>query len=247
MPEGAMLEVSGLHAGYGRVPVLRGIDLSVAPGEILLVLGPNGAGKSTLLRSVGGFIRPSAGRVRLDGEDVTGLPPEEITRRGLRLVLDGHRVFPELSVRDNIRLGAAFRGGRPGFEEMAAPALETFPILRQKLDDPARDLSGGQQQMLALAQAFVAQPRVLLCDEPSLGIAQALIPPILGFLRRWAERGTAVVIVEQQIDAALAVADRAAIMERGEIRLSGTAAALRRDPAVHAIYLGLEDQEDGHG
>lgn len=239
-----MLEVRGLHAGYGRVPVLRGIDLVVMPGEIVLVLGPNGAGKSTLLRSIGGFIRPTGGSVWLDGQDVTGLAPEEITRRGMRLVLDGHRVFPELSVRDNIRLGAAFRGGRADFEAMAAPALEMFPILREKLADPARDLSGGQQQMLALAQAFVAQPKVLLCDEPSLGIAQALIPPILDFLRRWAARGTAVVIVEQQIDSALAVANRAVIMERGEVRLSGTADELRRDARVQAIYLGLDETEE---
>ena len=239
-----MLEVRGLHAGYGRVPVLRGIDLTVRPGEIVLVLGPNGAGKSTLLRSICGFIRPTQGSVRLDGENLTGLAPEEITRRGMRLVLDGHRVFPELSVRDNIRLGAAFRGGRPDFEQMAAPALEMFPILREKLLSPARDLSGGQQQMLALAQAFVAQPKVLLCDEPSLGIAQALIPPILDFLRRWAARGTAVVIVEQQIDSALAVADQAVILERGEIRLSGAAEELKRDSRVHAIYLGLDDTEE---
>lgn len=239
-----MPEVSGLHAGYGRVPVLHGIDLAVRPGEIVLVLGPNGAGKSTLLRSICGFIKPTQGSVRLDGDDVTGLAPEEITRRGMRLVLDGHRVFPELSVRDNIRLGAAFRGGRPDFEQIAAPALEMFPILREKLLAPARDLSGGQQQMLALAQAFAAQPKVLLCDEPSLGIAQALIPPILEFLRRWAERGTAVVIVEQQIDSALAVADRALILERGEIRLSGTAEDLKRDARVHAIYLGLEETEE---
>ena len=239
-----MLEVRALHAGYGRVPVLRGIDLAVMPGEIVLVLGPNGAGKSTLLRSIGGFIRPTGGSVWLDGQEVTGLAPEEITRRGMRLVLDGHRVFPELSVRDNIRLGAAFRGGRADFEAMAAPALEMFPILREKLADPARDLSGGQQQMLALAQAFVAQPKVLLCDEPSLGIAQALIPPILDFLRRWAARGTAVVIVEQQLDSALAVADRAVIMERGEVRLSGTAEELRRDARVQAIYLGLDETEE---
>jgi branched-chain amino acid transport system ATP-binding protein len=239
-----MLEVSGLHAGYGRVPVLRDISLSVAAGEMVLILGPNGAGKSSLLRSLCGFIKPSAGQVRLDGADVTGLAPEAITRLGMRLVLDGHRVFPELSVRDNIRLGGAFRGGRQDFQALAEPALTMFPILRQKIDQPARDLSGGQQQMLALAQAFVAQPKVLLCDEPSLGIAQALIPPILDFLRRWTALGTAVVIVEQQIDSALAVADRAVILERGEIRLSGTAAALRRDQRVRAIYLGLDEAAD---
>jgi branched-chain amino acid transport system ATP-binding protein len=127
---------------------------------------------------------------------------------------------------------------------MAAPALQMFPILREKLRAPARDLSGGQQQMLALAQAFVAQPKALLCDEPSLGIAQALIPPILDFLRRWAARGTAVVIVEQQIESALTVADRAVIMERGEIRLAATAEELRRNARVHSIYLGLDEVED---
>lgn len=238
-----MLRVEHLCAGYGRVPVLREVSLEVGAGEIVLILGPNGAGKSTLLRTIGGFIRPTQGRVTLEGADIAGLAPEEITRRGLRLVLDGHRVFPELSVRDNIRLGAAFRGGRPVFETIAGPALEMFPILRQKLHSPARDLSGGQQQMLALAQAFAARPRILLCDEPSLGIAQALVPPILEFLRRWAAMGTAVVIVEQQIEQALEVADRVLVIERGEVRLSGTAAEIKRDARLQAIYLGLEDGE----
>jgi branched-chain amino acid transport system ATP-binding protein len=234
-----MLRVTDLHAGYGRVPVLRGIHLAAAPGEIVLVLGPNGAGKSTLLRTIAGFIKPTHGRVDLDGSDITGTAPEEITRAGLRLVLDGHRVFPQLSVRDNIKLGAAFRGTRIDFEALAEPALEMFPVLRQKLRAQARDLSGGQQQMLALAQAFVAQPKVLLCDEPSLGLAQALIPPILAFLKRWAEQGTAVVIVEQQIEVALDIADRAVIVERGAIQMAGTAAELKRDKRVQEIYLGL--------
>jgi len=237
-----MLEVHGLHAGYGRVPVLRGIDLSVAPGEIVLILGPNGAGKSTLLRTIGGFIKPTQGRVNLAAQDITGMAPEEITRRGLRLVLDGHRVFPNLTVYDNIRLGAAFRGGRMDFEALAGPALEMFPALRERLRAEARDLSGGQQQMLALTQAFVAQPKMLLCDEPSLGLAQALIPPILEFLRRWADQGTSVIIVEQQIEVALGIADRAVIMERGAIELAGSAQDMRNDSRVHDIYLGLADR-----
>lgn len=237
-----MLQITDLHAGYGRVPVLRGIALTAAPGEIVLVLGPNGAGKSTLLRTIAGFIKPTRGSVRLDGRDITGTAPEEITRTGLRLVLDGHRVFPQLSVRDNLRLGAAFRGGQIDFAALAEPALAMFPVLREKLHAQARDLSGGQQQMLALAQAFVAQPKVLLCDEPSLGLAQALIPPILAFLKRWAEQGTAVVIVEQQIEVALDIADRAVIMERGAIQMAGTAAELKRDPRVQEIYLGLADR-----
>jgi branched-chain amino acid transport system ATP-binding protein len=236
-----MLEIRNLHAGYGRVPVVRDVSLTVAPGEIVLVLGANGAGKSTLLRTAAGFIKPYSGHVSLDGAEVTGLAPEAIVRRGLRLVLDGHRVFPELTVADNIRLGAAARGADGSFEAVTAPVFEVFPILREKLRSEARDLSGGQQQMLALAQAFVAQPKVLLCDEPSLGLAQALIPPILAFLRKWAEQGTAILIVEQQIEIALSVADRALVMEGGEIRLSGTAAELKADRRVQEIYLGLAD------
>ena len=239
-----MLEVSDLHAGYGRVPVLRGIGFTVEPGEILLILGPNGAGKSTLLRTVSGFIKPQSGSVRLDGRDVTGRPTEELTRLGLRLVLDGHRVFPEITVADNIRLGAAVRKEKLGFDRLSDEVLEMFPMLREKINARARDLSGGQQQMLALAQAFVAQPKVLLCDEPSLGLAQALIPPILAFLKRWAEQGTAIVIVEQQIDIALSVADRAIVIERGEVRMRGSAEELKRDARVQEIYLGLGDSED---
>jgi len=240
-----MLEVSDLHSGYGRVPVLRGVSFTVRAGEILLILGANGAGKSTLLRSVSGFIKPQRGSVRLDGRDVTGLPPEDLTRLGLRLVLDGHRVFPELTVADNIRLGAAVRKDRMAFDSLSAEVLDMFPALREKLRSQARDLSGGQQQMLALAQAFVAQPRVLLCDEPSLGLAQALIPPILAFLKRWAAQGVAIVIVEQQIDIALSVADHAIVIERGEVKLRGSAAELKRDARVQEIYLGLEDGGDG--
>jgi branched-chain amino acid transport system ATP-binding protein len=240
-----MLEIRTLHAGYGRVPVVRGIDLTVRRGEIVLVLGANGAGKSTLLRAATGFIKPSRGAVLLEGQDITGWAPEEVARRGMRLVLDGHRVFPELSVADNIRLGAAIRHGKLPFGDLAGQVLDMFPMLRGKLESPARDLSGGQQQMLALAQAFVAQPTVLLCDEPSLGLAQALIPPILDFLERWADRGTAVLIVEQQIDVALSVADRVVVMERGEIKLSGTAEELRSDRRVQEIYLGLADEEGG--
>lgn len=222
-----MLEISALHSGYGNVPVLRDIALSVAPGEILLVVGDNGAGKSTLLRTIGGLIRPDSGSIRFDGQEIGGMKPEDIARRGLRLVLDGHRVFPEISVWDNLRLGAAIRGSKAGFQEAVDEVFEVFPILKQRLSQPARDLSGGQQQILALGQAFVAQPRVLLSDEPSLGLAQALLPPILGFLKRWAAKGTAIVIVEQHIDIALPVADRAVVVERGRIKLACAAGELR--------------------
>ena len=233
-----MLEVRDLHAGYGRVPVLHAVSLDVRPGEVVLVLGRNGAGKSTLLRSIAGFIKPTRGTVTFKGREITGQSPESNARQGLRLILDGHRVFPELSVADNIRLGAAIHDDRRAFEVLAGPVLDFFPILRTKLRSAARDLSGGQQQMLALAQAFVARPAVLLCDEPSLGLAQALIPPILEFLKNWARDGVAVLIVEQQIDLALSVADRALVLERGVITLEGSAQALKDDARVQEIYLG---------
>lgn len=222
-----MLEVRNLHAGYGIVPVIEDVTLAARSGEILLIGGENGAGKSTLLRAIAGFNRPSAGQVLLEGRTLQGLAPEVIARSGLRLVLDGHRVFPELSVYDNLRMGAAARpGDRAGFAAAVDEIYAVFPILAEKRRAYARDLSGGQQQMLALGQAFVAQPRVLLCDEPSMGLAQALLPPILAFLRRWAETGTAVVIVEQHLKVTAPYADRAIIIERGRIRLECPASEL---------------------
>lgn len=215
-----MLKLTEVSSGYERLPVIREVSLEVGPGEILLIIGENGAGKSTLLRTIGGLIRPTGGSILLDGADITGRQAEDVAGMGLRLVLDGHRVFPELSVWDNIRLGGVVMKDASVFQKAADEVLSVFPILRERLRQPARDLSGGQQQMLALAQAFVAQPKVLLCDEPSLGLAQALLPPILAFLRRWAESGTAVVIVEQHIDIALGVADRVAVLDRGEVTLN---------------------------
>ncbi len=221
-----MLEVETLTAGYGDVPVVRGISLAVAAGEILLVGGENGAGKSTLLRAIAGFNRPSGGRVRLDGRDVTGLAPERLAQAGLRLVLDNHRVFPELTVYDNLRMGIAARADRSGLARSLEEIYAVFPILKERTRQRARDLSGGQQQILALGQAFIAQPRVLLCDEPSMGVAQMLLPPILSFLRHWARSGTAVVIVEQHLKLTRPYTDRAMIVRRGEVLLSCPSAEL---------------------
>lgn len=233
-----MLEVRNLHAGYGNVPVIEDVSLAARPGEILLVGGENGAGKSTLMRAIAGFNRPTAGEVLLDGRPLHGMAPEAIAQAGLRLVLDGHRVFPELSVYDNLRMGAAARkGDRAGFTAAVDEIYAVFPILREKHRKYARDLSGGQQQMLALGQAFVAQPKVLLCDEPSMGLAQALLPQILAFLRKWAETGTAVVIVEQHLKVTVPYADRAMIIERGGVKFACAASELearlaRQEPAT---------------
>ena len=228
-----MFEAKDLCSGYGSVPVLRNVNLSVDAGQIMLIVGENGAGKTTLLRTLGGFIVPTSGSVRLDGTDLTGLAPETMPDKGLRLVLDGHRVFPEISVLDNLRLGTTRRVSKADFETAIEDVFSMFPILKEKLRIHARNLSGGQQQMLALGQAFVAQPKVLLCDEPSTGLAQALLPTILEFLRRWAKRGTAVVIVEQHIRIALPVADRVLLMERGEVTMNSAASEFERDFARH--------------
>ena len=228
-----MFEAKDLCSGYGSVPVLRSVNLSVDAGQIMLIVGENGAGKTTLLRTLGGFIAPTSGSVRLDGTDLTGLAPETMPDKGLRLVLDGHRVFPEISVLDNLRLGATRRVSKADFATAIEDVFSMFPILKEKLRIHARNLSGGQQQMLALGQAFVAQPKVLLCDEPSTGLAQALLPTILEFLQRWAMRGTAVVIVEQHIRIARPVADRVLLMERGEVTMNSAAAEFERDFARH--------------
>ncbi|HWU64929.1 MAG TPA: ABC transporter ATP-binding protein [Ensifer sp.] len=220
-----MLEVRNIVAGYGTIPVLRDVSLKANAGEILLIGGENGAGKSTLLGTIAGFNKPDQGEILLDGKPIGGMAPELVARSGLRLVLDGHRVFPELSVYDNLRLGAA-AGGRQVFKRALEEIYDVFPVLKEKHRLYARDLSGGQQQMLALGQAFIAQPKVLLCDEPSMGLAQALLPPILSFLRRWAETGTAVIIVEQHLAVTSSYADQAMIIERGTVKFSCPASEL---------------------
>ncbi|MEO3388843.1 ABC transporter ATP-binding protein [Mesorhizobium sp. CAU 1741] len=231
-----MLEVRNLYAGYGSVPVIEGVSLEAKPGEILLIGGENGAGKSTLMGAIAGFNKPTGGEVLLEGRPLQGLAPEVIAKSGLRLVLDGHRVFPELSVYDNLRMGVAARrsGDRAGFALSVEEIYAVFPILKEKHRQYARDLSGGQQQMLALGQAFIAQPKVLLCDEPSMGLAQALLPTILAFLRKWAESGTAVVVVEQHLSVTVPYADRALIVERGQVKFTCPASELEARLAASA-------------
>ena len=219
-----MLEVSGLCAGYAGMPVLREVSFRLEAGEMLLIAGENGAGKSTLLRAIAGLIRPTAGHVRVDGVELAGRGPDAIVSAGLRLVLDGHRVFPNLSVRDNLRLGGmARRASTAETTRAMEEAVALFPILGERMDQPARDLSGGQQQMLALGQAVMGRPRVLLCDEPSLGVATALMPAIMGFLSARVRDGAAVALVEQHLAMALPHAHRACLLDRGELVMTGPA------------------------
>lgn len=212
-----MLEVANLSSGYGAVPILRDVSFRAPAGAITLIVGENGAGKTTLLKTLAGFIGPTGGSVRFDGVELTGRKPEDVVACGARLVLDGHRVFPEISVWDNIRLGAAGRRDAGAFAAAADEVFALFPILKERLNQPAASLSGGQQQMLALAQAFVGSPRLLMCDEPSFGLAQALMPPILKALSDWAARGMAVVIVEQYVDLVLPYANQVIVLDRGRL------------------------------
>jgi branched-chain amino acid transport system ATP-binding protein len=212
-----LLEISGLSAGYGKIGVLRGIDLTVGAGEVVTLLGPNGAGKTTLLRAVSGLL-PRAGRIRFAGKDMAGASPRDMVRAGLVHVVEGHRVFTHLSVFDNLLLAGY---GMPRAERAAQveEALGFFPEIAAKQHDRAGMLSGGQQQMLAVAQGLVRRPRLLMLDEPSAGLSPVLVDRVLAAAARLREAGTAVLLVEQLIEKALALADRVYALARGSIVL----------------------------
>jgi branched-chain amino acid transport system ATP-binding protein len=230
-----MLEVAGLDAGYGRVQVLWDVDLDVGEGEVVALVGSNGAGKTTLLRAVSGMIAPTAGGVRLDGDSLVGRAPEEAARAGIAHVPEGPRLFAGLTVRENLRVGAYARGGQADIER----AVELFPRLGQRLDQVAGSLSGGEQQMCAIARGLMADPKLIMIDELSLGLAPNLVEQILDRLASVTETGTAVLLVEQDVDAALEVAARGYVLENGRIATAGEAASLLEDPRIREAYLGV--------
>ncbi len=228
-----LLDVAGLTAGYGRVPALHGVDVTVADNEIVALVGSNGAGKTTLLRAICGLITPTGGRIRFAGQDITGQPVESVVRRGLVLVPEGRRLFAGLSVRDNLRLG--------GWVTRSADidrVLALFPPLARRLDQVAGTLSGGEQQMCAIARGLMSRPHLIMIDELSLGLAPLVMDEILTTLPDIAAAGTAVLLVEQDVDAALSVSTRGYVLETGVIALSGTSPQLRTDPRIQQAYLG---------
>jgi len=229
----AALELKGITAGYGRTTVLRDVDLEVAQGEVLALLGPNGAGKTTLLRVASGLLRADAGTVAIAGADVTRRPAHARTRAGLCVIPEGRGVFADLTVRENLRLQVP-----PWADDDAADAaLEAFPLLGERLDQHAGSMSGGQQQMLALARCWLARPTCVLLDEVSMGLAPRVVDEIFLALGQLAARGIAVVLVEQYVDRALAMADRVQLLDRGRSSFAGPAAEVDRD-AVLRGYLG---------
>jgi branched-chain amino acid transport system ATP-binding protein len=233
-----MLEIQGLEASYGDVPVLRSVSVTVAPGEIVALLGPNGAGKSTLLGCVAGLARPRAGVVRWEGQDLRTISPHRIVERGLVMVPEGRRLFGSMSVEDNLELGAF----SPRARAARGPSLERvfalFPDLRARRRQTVRALSGGQQQMVAVGRALMASPRLLMLDEPSLGIAPLLVRAILDALVEINRAGVAIFLVEQNVRAALDLAHRAYILEGGRIAGEGSGVALLQDAHVRRAYLG---------
>jgi branched-chain amino acid transport system ATP-binding protein len=233
-----MLEVAGLAAGYGALPVLRGIDFTVAEGEIVAVLGSNGAGKSTLNNVLSGLMRPSAGRISFGGEDIAGARPAAIVARGLIQVPEGRRIFPNLSVRENLEIGS-YRRGRPRRAANIARVIAIFPRLGERMTQLAGTLSGGEQQMLAIGRGLMAEPLLLILDEPSLGLSPLLVEEMFALVARIRADGLSVLLVEQNVMQSLAIADRAYVLEQGKFTLSGAGAVLLDDPRLRQAYLGL--------
>ena len=232
----ALLQIEALEVRYGAIQALRGVSLEVRAGEIVTLIGSNGAGKSTLLRAISGLARPSRGRILLEGVDVTGARPHAIVGMGCSQVPEGRRIFASLSVLENLQMGAYPRRGVEA--EGIARVLALFPRLRERLRQQAGTLSGGEQQMVAIGRALMAEPVLVLLDEPSLGLAPRLVAQIFEIVAAVNAQGTTVVLVEQNARQALRVAHRAYVLETGTIALSGAAPELARDPRVRRAYLG---------
>ena len=237
-----MLTIDNLQAGYGKVQVLHGVSIQVPKGKIVTLIGSNGAGKTTTMRAISGMIKPTSGKITLSGEDITGLDSHQIAKRGLAHSPEGRRVFPTLSVLDNIRLGAFVRytNARPkgDVESDLQKALDMFPRLKERTHQLAGTLSGGEQQMLAMARAVMLNPEVFLLDEPSMGLAPILVEEVFNIISRLKGQGVTMLLVEQFAAAALKVADYGYVLENGRISVHGAAAKLKDDPAVKAAYLG---------
>jgi len=233
-----LLEINDVSSHYGRILALKGIDLKVAEGELVALVGANGAGKTTLLRCLSGVQKLSGGAIRFDGADITRLSAERRVGAGIAQVPEGRQVFGPLSVEDNLRLGA-FRRRGPDVAADLERMYALFPILRDKRLLPAGTLSGGQQQMLAIARALMSHPRLLLLDEPSMGLAPLLVAEIFRAVQDLKRQGTTIFLVEQNATAALAIADRGYVLETGAVVMAGTGAALLADDRVKAAYLGL--------
>jgi branched-chain amino acid transport system ATP-binding protein len=233
-----LLAVESLSVSYGPVAAVRGVSFVVAQGEIVTLIGANGAGKTSTLEAVAALVRPRAGRVRLDGQDVTRLSTAALVDRGVVLVPEGRAILAQMTVLENLRLGGYRRRDRPGLERDVHQMLERFPILGQRRGQLAGSLSGGEQQQLALARGLLARPRLLLLDEPSMGLAPQIVRQIFGIVEQIRGEGVTILLVEQNARRALAIADRGYVLETGRVVLEGPGSALAADERVRAAYVG---------
>ena len=233
-----MLEIRGLHAGYGKVEILRGIDLDVGKGEIVAVLGSNGVGKSTLNNNISGLNRPFSGSIRFQGDELAGQSSTEIVKRGVIHVPEGRRIFPNMNIRENLELGSFVRG-RARRQQNIDRVVAIFPRLKERFGQQAGTLSGGEQQMLAIGRGMMSEPELLIMDEPSLGLSPLLVDEMFALIRRLNAEGQSILLMEQNAVQTLAIAHRAYIIENGRVAMKGNAADMLRDPDLRKNYLGL--------
>lgn len=233
-----LLQVNDLVVHYGSIEALHGVSLNINEGELVAVIGHNGAGKSTLLNTISGVLNPTAGEVRFDNEAVSGLSSDKIIRLGISMVPEGRRVFAESSVYDNIQIGAYIRNDASEINKDIEKYMDRFPILRERRSQKAGLMSGGEQQMLAIVRALMSRPKLLLLDEPSLGLSPVIIREVYESIREIRSNGTTVLLVEQNAKKALSVSDRAYVLVNGKITMEGRSSELAKDPAVQKAYLG---------
>ena len=238
MPD-PMLALEDVHVRYGNIRALQGVSLTVAPGELVALIGSNGAGKTTTLRTISGLLRPSEGSIAFDGADITRAPADRIVSLGISHCPEGRRIFGSLTVRENLRLGAVSQGDRKAAAEDLEMVLGLFPLLGERMGQAGGTLSGGEQQMLAIGRALMSRPRLLLLDEPSLGLAPLMVERIFETIAELKAQGRTILLVEQNVHHALDVADRAYVLETGRITLDGPVEVLRRNPKVEQSYLGV--------
>jgi branched-chain amino acid transport system ATP-binding protein len=234
-----MLKLDNIHCGYGGTEILRGVSFEVNAGEVVTIVGANGAGKTTTLRSLCGIVTPSRGTIEFEGQRIDGNRPDQIVDAGLTLIPEGRQLFPFISVRDNLLMGAYKRSARAGYKKRLDDVLDLFPRVRERLDQNAGTLSGGEQQMVAIARGLMAEPKLLMFDEPSLGLSPLLVSQVFEIINKILELGTTVLIVEQNIIHTLRIAHRGYVLENGEVVLSGTGQELLDNPHVKRAYLGL--------
>ena len=234
-----MLEVKNVDAGYGSTVILQDISLHVEPGEVVTIVGANGAGKTTLLRTISGLVKPRTGAITFEGKDITRLEAHDTVDRGITLIPEGRQLFPDMTVRDNLLMGAYCRHARDYQDDTLHEVLELFPRLRERLDQHASSLSGGEQQMVAIARGMMARPKLLMFDEPSLGLAPIIVSQVFEVIAQVAATGTTVLIVEQNVFHTLKAADRGYVLENGRMVLSDDAETLLQNDHVRQAYLGI--------